>query len=126
MRTAPGPSVSSPSAPGRCCSPRPVCSTAGGRATTHWAVCDHFARTYPRVEVDPDPVYVRDGHIATSAGVTAGIDLTLALVEEDHGRDIALTVARPGTGPAEYRRRFRAAAPHTQPPAAAPWPAATP
>ncbi|MFF7200160.1 GlxA family transcriptional regulator [Streptomyces sp. NPDC008141] len=66
----------------------------GRRATTHWAVCDHFARTYPRVEVDPDPVYVRDGHIATSAGVTAGIDLALALVEEDHGRDIALTVAR--------------------------------
>ncbi|MFD3436599.1 GlxA family transcriptional regulator [Streptomyces sp. NPDC058685] len=66
----------------------------GRRATTHWAVCDHFARTYPNIQVDPDPVYVRDGHIATSAGVTAGIDLALALVEEDHGRDVALTVAR--------------------------------
>ncbi|GGX43701.1 GlxA family transcriptional regulator [Streptomyces fructofermentans] len=66
----------------------------GRRATTHWAHCARLAREYPAVEVDPDPVYVRDGHVATSAGVTAGIDLALALVEEDHGRDTALTVAR--------------------------------
>ncbi|MQS36352.1 GlxA family transcriptional regulator [Streptomyces katsurahamanus] len=66
----------------------------GRRATTHWAACDGFARAYPRVTVDPDPIFVRDGGVATSAGVTAGIDLALALVEEDHGRDIALTVAR--------------------------------
>ncbi|GAA2079476.1 hypothetical protein GCM10009801_37050 [Streptomyces albiaxialis] len=53
-----------------------------------------LARDHPEIEVDPDPIYVRDGHGATSAGVTAGIDLALALVEEDLGRDIALTVAR--------------------------------
>ncbi|MEU9223963.1 GlxA family transcriptional regulator [Streptomyces massasporeus] len=66
----------------------------GRRATTHWAYCDRLAREHPAVEVDPDPVYVRDGHISTSAGVTAGIDLALALVEEDLGRDAALTIAR--------------------------------
>ncbi|MFD5157320.1 GlxA family transcriptional regulator [Streptomyces hawaiiensis] len=66
----------------------------GRRATTHWAYCDRLARDHPAVEIDPDPVYVRDGHIATSAGVTAGIDLALALVEEDLGRDAALTIAR--------------------------------
>ncbi|GAB2849080.1 GlxA family transcriptional regulator [Streptomyces deserti] len=66
----------------------------GRRATTHWAYCAKLARDHPAVEVDPDPVYVRDGHVATSAGVTAGIDLALALVEEDLGRDVALTIAR--------------------------------
>ncbi|MER6537791.1 GlxA family transcriptional regulator [Streptomyces sp900105755] len=66
----------------------------GHRATTHWAYCDRLARDHPAVEVDPDPIYVRDGHVATSAGVTSGIDLALALVEEDLGRDVALTVAR--------------------------------
>ncbi|GAA3504846.1 GlxA family transcriptional regulator [Streptomyces prasinosporus] len=66
----------------------------GRRATTHWAYCDRLARDHPAVEVDPDPLYVRDGHVATSAGVTSGIDLALALVEEDLGREAALTVAR--------------------------------
>ncbi|EPH45797.1 GlxA family transcriptional regulator [Streptomyces aurantiacus] len=66
----------------------------GRRATTHWAYCDTLARDHPEIDVDPDPIYVRDGHVATSAGVTAGIDLALALVEEDLGRDTALTVAR--------------------------------
>ncbi|HWU05829.1 MAG TPA: GlxA family transcriptional regulator [Streptomyces sp.] len=66
----------------------------GHRVTTHWSVCETLARTYPAVRVDPDPVFVRDGRLATSAGVTAGIDLALALVEEEHGRDVALTVAR--------------------------------
>ncbi|MFC9338915.1 GlxA family transcriptional regulator [Streptomyces sp. NPDC057020] len=66
----------------------------GHRATTHWVACDHMARCYPEVEVDPDPIFVRDGRLSTSAGVTAGIDLALALVEEDLGRDAALTVAR--------------------------------
>ncbi|MFD9984365.1 GlxA family transcriptional regulator [Streptomyces massasporeus] len=66
----------------------------GRRATTHWAYCERIAREHPAVEIDPDPVYVRDGHISTSAGVTAGIDLALALVEEDLGRDAALTIAR--------------------------------
>ncbi|OAH12521.1 GlxA family transcriptional regulator [Streptomyces jeddahensis] len=66
----------------------------GRRATTHWNVCDRLARDHPAVEVDPDPIFVRDGNVATSAGVTSGIDLALALVEEDLGRETALTVAR--------------------------------
>lgn len=66
----------------------------GRRATTHWAYCATLARHHPAVAVDPSPIYVRDGHIATSAGVTSGIDLALALVEEDLGRDIALAIAR--------------------------------
>ncbi|MGD3108386.1 GlxA family transcriptional regulator [Streptomyces sp. YGL11-2] len=66
----------------------------GRRATTHWSLCDALARRHPAVRVEPEPIYVRDGDVATSAGVTAGIDLALALVEEDLGRDLALTVAR--------------------------------
>ncbi|MDQ0717657.1 transcriptional regulator GlxA family with amidase domain [Streptomyces luteogriseus] len=66
----------------------------GRRAATHWAYSERIAREHPAVDIDPDPVYVRDGHIFTSAGVTAGIDLALALVEEDLGRDAALTIAR--------------------------------
>ncbi|MET7384106.1 GlxA family transcriptional regulator [Streptomyces sp. NPDC005529] len=66
----------------------------GRRATTHWAYCDRLARDHPAVEVDPDPIYVRDGQVATSAGVTSGIDLALALVEDDLGRAAALTIAR--------------------------------
>ncbi|WP_406440949.1 GlxA family transcriptional regulator [Streptomyces sp. NBC_01613] len=66
----------------------------GRRVTTHWAYCDKLARDHPAVEVDPDPIYVRDGHVATSAGVTSGIDLALALVEEDLGREAALSIAR--------------------------------
>ncbi|GLW33701.1 GlxA family transcriptional regulator [Actinoplanes regularis] len=67
---------------------------AGRRATSHWRVCDTLARRYPDVTVDPQPIFVRDGSIATSAGVTAGLDLALALVEEDLGRDAALEIAR--------------------------------
>ncbi|GHA85806.1 MULTISPECIES: GlxA family transcriptional regulator [Streptomyces] len=66
----------------------------GHRVTTHWSLCEALARDHPAVEVDPEPIFVRDGRLATSAGVTAGIDLALALVEEDHGREVALTVAR--------------------------------
>ncbi|GAA0448187.1 GlxA family transcriptional regulator [Streptomyces stramineus] len=66
----------------------------GRRATTHWAFCASFAARFPAVKVTTDPIYVRDGNVATSAGVTAGIDLALALVEEDLGRATALTVAR--------------------------------
>jgi transcriptional regulator GlxA family with amidase domain len=66
----------------------------GRRATTHWSVCALLARTYPAVHVEPEPIFVRDGNVATSAGVTAGMDLALALVEEDLGRDVALAVAR--------------------------------
>lgn len=64
------------------------------RATTHWQYCDSLAGRHPRVEVDPEPIFVRDGRIATSAGVTTGIDLALALVEEDRGRETALAIAR--------------------------------
>jgi transcriptional regulator GlxA family with amidase domain len=66
----------------------------GKSATTHWAYADALARQYPAVTVQPDPIFVRDGHVATSAGVTAGIDLALALVEEDLGHAAALEVAR--------------------------------
>jgi len=66
----------------------------GRRATTHWGACRQLAERYPRVTVDPDPIFVRDGRVYTSAGVTAGMDLALALVEEDHGREVALAVAR--------------------------------
>jgi transcriptional regulator GlxA family with amidase domain len=66
----------------------------GRRATTHWSVCDLLARLYPTVDVDPEPIFVRDGHVYTSAGVTAGMDLALALVEDDLGREVALAVAR--------------------------------
>jgi transcriptional regulator GlxA family with amidase domain len=66
----------------------------GRRATTHWTVCDLLADAFPAVEVDPDPIFVRDGDVYTSAGVTAGMDLALALVEDDLGRDLALAVAR--------------------------------
>lgn len=66
----------------------------GRRATTHWSVCDVMARLFPTVEVESDRIYVRDGHVWTSAGVTAGMDLALALVEHDHGSAIALDVAR--------------------------------
>ena len=66
----------------------------GKRATTHWSECDRLARYYPEVEVEADPIFVRDGKIATSAGITAGMDLALALVEDDLGRDASLQVAR--------------------------------
>jgi transcriptional regulator GlxA family with amidase domain len=66
----------------------------GKRATTHWGYCDLLASTFPAVTVEPEPIFVRDGKVTTSAGVTAGMDLTLALVEEDLGRDVALAVAR--------------------------------
>ena len=66
----------------------------GRRATTHWAWCGALAKRYPAVTVEPDPIFVRDGNVYTSAGVTAGMDLALALVEEDHGRELALEVAR--------------------------------
>ncbi|MEV4223369.1 GlxA family transcriptional regulator [Nonomuraea sp. NPDC049725] len=67
---------------------------AGRRATTHWARAERLAREHPEVTVDPDPIFVRDGPVWTSAGVTAGMDLALALVEEDHGQRAALEVAR--------------------------------
>jgi transcriptional regulator GlxA family with amidase domain len=66
----------------------------GRRAVTHWSYCAELARRFPAARVESDPIFVRDGSIWTSAGVTAGIDLALALVEEDLGRTVALAVAR--------------------------------
>ncbi|MGH7101082.1 MAG: GlxA family transcriptional regulator, partial [Acetobacteraceae bacterium] len=66
----------------------------GRRAATHWMYCTKLAQRFPAVRVEPDPIFVCDGPVWTSAGVTAGIDLALALVEEDLGRSVALAVAR--------------------------------
>lgn len=66
----------------------------GYRATTHWAAADRLAQWYPRVRIEPDNIFVHDRNRWTSAGVTAGIDMALALVEEDLGTDIAQTIAR--------------------------------
>jgi transcriptional regulator GlxA family with amidase domain len=88
----------------------------GRRVTTHWAVAERLAAAFPKVTVDPDAIHVRDGRVRTAAGVTAGLDLALALVEEDLGREIALRVAaqlvmffkRPG-GQLQFSRRGDAA-----------------
>ena len=66
----------------------------GRRAVTHWTQCGALAQRYPRARIEPDPIFLRDGPIWSSAGITAGIDLTLALVEADLGRPVALAVAR--------------------------------
>lgn len=66
----------------------------GRHATTHWDSCGRLAARFPDVTVEPDRIFVKDGNVYTSAGVTAGIDLALALVAEDHGRSLALQVAR--------------------------------
>jgi len=65
----------------------------GKRAATHWSSCDRLARTYPRVDVDREAIFVRDGNVWTSAGVTTGIDMALAMVEQDHDRRLADSVA---------------------------------
>lgn len=67
---------------------------AGRRATTHWRQAGDLARAHPRVRVESDTIHVRDGKYFTSAGITAGIDLALALIEDDHGPDVAREVAR--------------------------------
>ena len=66
----------------------------GRRAVTHWRACDELQRRAPDCDVDPDPIFVHDGMVWTSAGVTAGMDLALALVEQDHDAELALSVAR--------------------------------
>ena len=84
----------------------------GRRVTTHWAVADALAALFPDVQVEIDALHVHDGPVRTAAGVTAGLDLALALVEEDLGRDIAMKVAsqlvmffkRPG-GQLQFSRR---------------------
>jgi transcriptional regulator GlxA family with amidase domain len=67
---------------------------AGRCATTHWKSCSRLQERYPDIRVQPDPIYVRDDRVWTSAGVTAGIDLSLALVQDDLGRKLAMQVAR--------------------------------
>jgi len=66
----------------------------GRRATTHWSRARQMARQFPAVRVEPDRIWVRDGKFWTSAGITAGIDLALAMIAEDHGPDVARSVAR--------------------------------
>ncbi|GAA2259399.1 DJ-1/PfpI family protein [Glycomyces scopariae] len=66
----------------------------GRRATTHWSTAGQLAAEHPAVAVDADPIFIRDGHVWTGAGITACLDLTLALVAEDHGEAAALRVAR--------------------------------
>ncbi|MCW3032960.1 MAG: bdpL [Solirubrobacterales bacterium] len=94
----------------------------GRRATTHWAFAGRLAREYPDVEVDADPIFIRDGDIWTSAGVTAGMDLSLAMVEEDLDRDLALLIARhlvlflrrPGNQ-SQFSATLHAQQPHAEP-----------
>lgn len=66
----------------------------GRRVTTHWRFARDVARRFPRLKVEPDSLFIRSGRFYTSAGITAAIDLALALIEEDHGPSVALTVAR--------------------------------
>jgi transcriptional regulator GlxA family with amidase domain len=66
----------------------------GQRVTTHWFFCERLAREYPAVTVDPEPIFIRNGRLSTTAGVTAGLDLALSMIEEDLGLEIALRVAR--------------------------------
>ena len=88
----------------------------GKRVTTHWAVAEQLARSFPEVVVEANEIHVRDGRLRTAAGVTAGLDLALALVEEDLGRDLAMRVAgqlvmffkRPG-GQSQFSRNSEAA-----------------
>ncbi|MEB3030600.1 GlxA family transcriptional regulator [[Mycobacterium] nativiensis] len=67
---------------------------SGRRATTHWRHAGRLARAFPDIKVEPDAIFVRDGDVFTSAGVSSGIDLALALVEQDHGTEVAREVAR--------------------------------
>jgi transcriptional regulator GlxA family with amidase domain len=88
----------------------------GRRVTTHWAVADRLAQAFPSITVEPDAIHIRDGRLRTAAGVTAGLDLSLTLVEEDLGREVAMRVAaqlvmffkRPG-GQLQFSRKGEAA-----------------
>src|SRR4051794_18732820 len=66
----------------------------GRRATTHWQRTQHFLKTYPKIKLEPDRIFVRDGNIWSSAGITAGIDLSLAMAAEDFGDEVARKTAR--------------------------------
>lgn len=92
------------------------------RATTHWTHVAEFARIFPLISVEPDALFVRDGNIITSAGVSSGIDLAFALVEDDHGPDVARDVARqmvvfmqrPGAQ-SQFSAPSRSSVPHDNP-----------
>jgi transcriptional regulator GlxA family with amidase domain len=92
----------------------------GRRATTHWRLAQELAERYPKVNVDPNPIWVKDENVYTSAGVSSGIDLALALVGEDLGDSVALDIAknlvlflrRPG-GQAQFSAALRAEGPST-------------
>lgn len=94
----------------------------GRRATTHWRVAAELARSFPQVKVEEDPIYLRDGPVWTSAGASSGLDLTLALVEEDCGAEVARQVAqelvlflrRPG-GQSQFSRFLEGQAPRQGP-----------
>jgi transcriptional regulator GlxA family with amidase domain len=66
----------------------------GKQVTTHWEYCEQLQNRFPAVQVNPNPFYIKDESIYTSGGVSSGMDLALALIEEDHGKDIAIQVAR--------------------------------
>jgi transcriptional regulator GlxA family with amidase domain len=94
----------------------------GRRATTHWDSCQRLAERHPQITVETDPIFVRDGNVLTSAGVTAGIDLALALIEDDLGPEAALRTAqslvmfvrRPG-GQSQFSAQLRAAPARREP-----------
>ncbi|AOP51422.1 AraC family transcriptional regulator [Streptomyces lydicus] len=94
----------------------------GRRAVTHWAACERLAHEHPAVTVTPDQIFVHDGEVWTSAGITAGMDLALAMVEEDHGPEVSRAVARmlvmfvqrPG-GQAQFSTQLAAQAPTRKP-----------
>jgi transcriptional regulator GlxA family with amidase domain len=69
----------------------------GRRVTTHWGAVEELRTCFPSLDIDPDPIFLRDGKVWTSAGITAGMDLALALVEDDLGRDVALRRIQGGT-----------------------------
>lgn len=94
----------------------------GKQATTHWELADVLAERYPKVSVDGDRIYTQDGHIWTSAGVSTGVDLALAMLEEDHGHALALEIARRmvlfmrrGAGQSQYSSQLAAQATERQP-----------
>jgi transcriptional regulator GlxA family with amidase domain len=94
----------------------------GRQATTHWQLADKLAQRYPKIHVDGDRIYTQDGNIWTSAGVSTGVDLALAMVEEDHGHELALEIARRmvlfmrrGAGQRQYSLQLEAQAADHQP-----------
>jgi len=94
----------------------------GRQATTHWQMADELARRYPKISVDGDRIYTQDGNVWTSAGVSTGVDLALAMVEEDHGHALALEIARRmvlfmrrGSGQRQFSSQLAAQAADRQP-----------